>query len=125
METLNRLLINIVSQQLEGSTKFYTELFDFRVDYESDWFVHLISEKNNLELGIITPTSEVTPKGLGDTSNGFYLTFVVDNVDEIYKKATTAELTIIEKPKDTFYGQRRLLLKDPNGVILDVSSPVA
>jgi len=31
--------------------------------------------------------------------------------------------TVMQEPVVTFYGQKRLLIKDPNGVLVDVSSP--
>jgi uncharacterized glyoxalase superfamily protein PhnB len=55
---------------------------------------------------------------------GFYVTFVVDNTDYIYEIASKENFEIVEEPSDTFYGQRRLLLKDPNGTLVDISSPI-
>jgi len=31
---------------------------------------------------------------------------------------------IVSEPIDTSYGQRRLLLKDPDGTLIDISSPI-
>jgi len=52
------------------------------------------------------------------------VTFVVDNADEIFKIAESEKFQIVGEPTDTFYGQRRLLLKDPNGTLVDISSPI-
>jgi catechol 2,3-dioxygenase-like lactoylglutathione lyase family enzyme len=117
-------MTNICSDDLAKSRDFYTKLFNFSVDYDSDWFVHLISEDKKLELGIINRTNEIVPKDFQDNPSGFYVTFVVDNADEIFKIAQSEKIDIISKPKDTFYGQRRLLLRDPNGTLVDVSSPI-
>jgi len=35
-----------------------------------------------------------------------------------------AEL-FVQEPQDLFYGQRRTLLKDSNGMLVDASAPVA
>lgn len=118
-------MTNICSDNLEESRYFYTKLFDFTVDFDSDWFIHLISKDQKLELGIIQRTHEIVPKDFQNNPQGFYVTFVVDNVDEIYKIAVSEEFEIISQPMDTFYGQRRLLLKDPSGALVDVSSPIA
>jgi len=64
------------------------------------------------------------PKDFQKLPQGFYVTFVVDNVDDIFKIAESEKFEIISKPTDTFYGQRRLLLKDPNGTLVDISSPI-
>lgn len=124
MKTLNRMMTNICSDKLEESKLFYTRLFDFRVDYDSDWFVHLISKDQSLELGIISRKSEIVPKEIENLPEGFYITLVVDNADEIYEIAKSENFPVISEPADTFYGQRRLLLRDPDGTIIDVSSPI-
>lgn len=124
MKTMNRMMANICSEKLAESRDFYTALFDFNVDYDSDWFIHLISKKHQLELGIISRSSEIVPEASKDVPQGFYITFVVDSADEIHEIAESRGIEIISKPEDTFYGQRRLLLKDPNGLIVDVSSPI-
>ena len=124
MKTINRIMTNICSDNLAESRDFYTKLFDFNVDYDSDWFVHLISKDKKLELGIIERTNEIVPHDFQNNPQGFYVTFVVDNADEIFEVAKTEKFRIISEPTDTSYGQRRLLLKDPNGTLVDISSPI-
>ncbi len=103
MNKINRIMTNICSDNLEQSRHFYIKLFDFNIDYDSDWFVHLVSKDKKLELGIIDRTNEIVPKEFQNNPQGF---------------------EIISEPTDTFYGQRRLLLKDPNGTLVDISSPI-
>lgn len=117
-------MTNICSDNLPESRNFYTKLFDFNVDFDSDWFIHLISKDKKLELGIIDRTNDIVPKDFQDNPQGFYVTFVVDSADEIFQIAESENFEIISEPTDTFYGQRRLLLKDPNGVLVDISSPI-
>jgi len=78
MKTINRLMINICSDNLSASRDFYTKLFNFRIDYDSDWFVHLISKDQQLELGIIERTNQIVPNLYQNLPQGFYITFVVD-----------------------------------------------
>ncbi|MCG8573308.1 MAG: VOC family protein [Flavobacteriales bacterium] len=124
MKTINRLMINLCSEKLTESKAFYTTLFNFNINYDSDWFIHLTSESQNLELGIVDKNHETVPSHVQGKSDGFYLTFVVDNADEVHEIAQNQKMEVISAPEDTFYGQRRLLLKDPNGVVVDVSSPI-
>lgn len=124
MKTIHRIMTNICSDKLAESRDFYTKLFDFIVDYDSDWFVHLISKDKKLELGIMDRTNKMVQKDFQNHPQGFYITFVVDNADEIFNIAKSEKFDIISEPTDTFYGQRRLLLKDPNGTLVDISSPI-
>lgn len=50
------------------------------------------------------------------------LTVVVDDVDTVHARARAAGIEIVEPPTDLFYGQRRMLVTDPNGLLVDVSS---
>ena len=124
MKTIHRCITNICSDNIAESKNFYTTLFDFNVVYDSNWFVSLTSKDKKIELGIIDRTNEMVPKDFQNTPQGFYITFVVDNAEEIYKIAKSKKFEILSKPTNTFYGQRRLLLKDPNGTLVDVSSPI-
>lgn len=117
-------MTNICSSRLQESKEFYVTLFDFEVSFESDWFIHLISKDKKLELGIIDRNNDIVPKPAQNEVNGFYITFVVDNVDELFEKAKAEKMIIVEPPRDTFYGQRRLLLEDPNGASIDISAPI-
>jgi predicted enzyme related to lactoylglutathione lyase len=121
---INRMMTNICSEKLSESRDFYTKLFDFTIDYDSDWFVHLISKDRQLELGIIDINSEIVPKDARNQPTGTYITFVVNNVDEVFKEVKASKYEVVKSPENTFYGQRRMLLKDPNDYIIDVSSPI-
>ncbi len=124
MKTINRLMTNICSTKLPESRDFYVKLFDFNVDFDSDWFIHLASKDKQLELGIIDQNNGMVPAEFQTQANGFYITFVVDSADEVFEIASKENFEILSEPSDTFYGQRRLLLKDPNGALVDVSSPI-
>ncbi|PRX54877.1 VOC family protein [Flagellimonas meridianipacifica] len=123
MKKIDRLFVNICSNNVSDSKSFYTKLFDFDVQFDSDWFVHLVSKGEKLELGIIDRNSDLVPEQYRDNPQGFYLTFVVVDVDAIFEAASQENLEILAKPENTFYGQRRMLLKDPSGALVDISSP--
>lgn len=107
---INRFLTNVCSDNLEESKVFYTSLFDFKIDYDSDWFVHLISEGRELEVGIMQASHDLVPEEFRGKPMGMYITFVVDDATSIYKKATDLGFNVVKEPELTFYGQKRLLL---------------
>ncbi len=124
MNIIRRGMTTICSDDLMVSSDFYITLFDFEVRYTSDWFIHLVARDQGLELGIITRNSALVPVEYQNVPSGFYITFVVDNADQLYELATSKHFEIVSPPEDTFYGQRRFLLKDPNGVLIDISSVI-
>jgi len=119
-----RILTNICSDDLQESKEFYVKLLGFQVKYDSDWYVQLCSPKDSeIEYGIIQRDHELVPKEYQNTPNGIYVTFVVENVDVVYGMAVDMGIPIIQEPRNEFYGQRRFLVKDPNGCLVDVCSP--
>lgn len=120
---INRLLTNLCSADLAASKAFYTSLFEFNVAYDSDWFVQLAAPDTGLELGLIVEGHEIVPAGVAGTTGGVYLTIVVDSVDAVYARAQQLGLKVEQAPELMPYGQKRMLVRSPEGVMIDVSSP--
>jgi catechol 2,3-dioxygenase-like lactoylglutathione lyase family enzyme len=122
--SFNRILTNICADDLAASRDFYVRLLGFEVNYDSDWYVQLRGPKPaDLEFGIIKRTHELVPREYQTTPSGMYVTFVVPNVDELYEKARAMGAKLIQGPRNEFYGQRRFLLLDPAGCLIDICSP--
>ncbi len=119
-----RILTNICSNDLPESKAFYVELLGLKVKYDSDWYIQLCSpEDSEIEYGIIQRNHELVPADYQSLPTGMYVTFVVSDVDVIYKKALNMGISILQQPRNEFYGQRRFLIKDPNGCLVDICSP--
>lgn len=120
---LKRAFFNVVVDDLDSARGFYTRLFDFEVSFESEWFVQLASASSpSLGIGFLKEGHELVSKiDPGDVHGGL-LTLVVEDADAIHEAAKKAGYEILEPPRDHFYGQRRMLLKDPHGLVVDVSS---
>lgn len=122
--TIRRTMYNIATDDLATVHDFYRDLFDMEVIYESDWYMVLVpNDGPKFELGIIARNGEVTPPAAANAPGGGYLTFVVDGVLVAFEQARAMNADIIEPPTDLFYGQRRMVMRDPAGTVLDVSSP--
>lgn len=119
-----RILTNICSDDLAKSKDFYVDLLGLRVKYDSDWYVQLcVPDNPEIEYGIIKRNHELVPEKYQQEPTGMYVTFVVPDVDETYRKAIELGLPIIQEPRNEFYGQRRFLIQDPNGCLIDICSP--
>lgn len=125
MHQIQRFMTNICSADLPKSKAFYTALFQFEVNFESDWFVQLRSADGQVEIGIIDRFHNLVPADFQQAPQGVYLTFVVEDVEAVYATAQAAHISVLAPPADTFYGQRRMLLQDPDGTLVDVSSLMA
>lgn len=119
---MNRAIINILSKNLQESSSFYNSLFDFETTYESDWYIQLKNTNTGMEIGFLAIDHHLIPKELSKNSGGAYLTFVVNEVEESFQIAKEKGYHIIQEPTKTFYGQKRMLLTDPDGTLIDISS---
>ncbi len=123
---INRVLYNIMTSDLAATRDFYVRLLDMVPIYDSAWYIVLKpAEESPHELGIIDVSHEVVPEAFRGSPAGTYLTFVVGDVTEVFRRAQDLGLEILEPPTDLFYGQRRMLLADPNGLLVDISSPTS
>ena len=121
---MNRLLTSIYVDDLSASKQFYVSLLGLSVVFEADWIVQLSNPQNEyVSLTLQLRTHELVPEVYQKTPQGFSVAFVVDNCDEIYSKATSFNIEIIQPPKNEDYGQRRFLIVAPEGTLVDVCSP--
>lgn len=122
--SFSRILTNICADDLAACRDFYVQLLGFVVKYDSDWYVQVGAPGPlELEFGIIKRTHDLVPKAYQTAPTGMYVTFVVPDVDEVYKKAKEMSAKVIQEPRNEFYGQRRFLVLDPAGCLIDVCSP--
>lgn len=122
---MNRFFTSILSSDVERTANFYQELLGMVRHFDSDWFVILTHpDIDGLEFGILQRDHGIVPETVRAAPAGVMLTFVVTDCDEVYGRARARHAEILEPPTDMPYGQRRMLLRDPDGTVVDVSSPV-
>ncbi len=123
---MNRCFTNILSEDVARTAAFYEAVLGMRRHFDSDWFVILTHDGiDGLELGILKRDHDLVPGVARRAPAGVIMTFVVTDCDEVFARARSGGAEVLEPPTDMFYGQRRLLLRDPDGTIVDVSSPVS
>lgn len=124
---LRRAFPTILSDRLPETRDFYVRLLDFEVAFDSDFYVALRTAEDDdgaaCELGIWAVGHEMVPPPYRADPAGIVLTFVVDDVDALHVEARRQQIPVVAPPRDQFYGRRRMLLADPNGLLVDVSSP--
>ena len=125
--SVQRFLFNIPSDDIEQTAGFYTELFGFEIIFRNaDWYIQLALPGNTaVQFGIIRRTSSFLPQPLQLPAQGMIFTIQVEDVDAVYKEVKTRGHPIVQALRDEEFGQRHFLLQDPNGLIVNVSMPIA
>ncbi|SMF00012.1 Catechol 2,3-dioxygenase [Alteromonadaceae bacterium Bs31] len=119
-----RVFTHICSANLPASRDFYVNLLGFDVKFENDWYIHFSSPLDpRAEFGVIQRNHEFVPFEYQRDPNGMLLTFLVDDVDHTYQRAVSMGLAILQEPRNESYGQRRFLVKEFSGCLIDIRSP--
>lgn len=120
-----RIVPNLSSEAFVASRDFYAAIFDLVVSVElDDWYLQLMSESDTkFNIGFVKSDSELfAGRTASSGTYGVVLTIHVDDVDEAYKRAKRLGAEIAAENRNEEYGQRRFLLVDPNGLVLNVMS---
>jgi predicted enzyme related to lactoylglutathione lyase len=117
-----RMIANLFTDKLQESKDFYEQILDFKAEFESNWYINLKSNDGLLEIGLFPKSTDLIPQNYIQHPSGVNLAFVVNDLDEVYERAINRNAIIVLQPEDEFLGQRRMLLEDPNGLLLDISS---
>jgi predicted enzyme related to lactoylglutathione lyase len=122
--SVNRIIFNILVKDLTTSAAFYRQLAGFEQNYTSSWYIVMaVPEAEGFELGLIDEVSEFAPRHAWGPSQGQYLTLVVDDVTETLERARLLGVEIVDEPTALAYGQTRALIRDPNGLVIELSTP--
>ena len=123
---MKRTFTNILCKDPSQTATFYERLLGMKRHADFGWFIILTHEgMPGLEFGLLNRSHETVPDDLATTPAGVIVTFVVEDVEPYLSIARDISAEIVQEPTDLFYGQRRMLLRDPEGAVIDVSSPTA
>lgn len=116
----------LCSKLIAESRDFYVNHFGFEVVFDADWYVHLAgTETPNVSLAIVDANHQSVPEKFRRPVAGLLLNFEVADVDAEYKRLSDAGLPVELELRDEDWGQRHFILRDPNGVLIDVITPIA
>lgn len=116
----------IMTGDVAGTATFYVTHFRFKPVFESDWYVHLTSrEDRRVNLAILDGEHATVPVAGRGRVSGLILNFEVKDVDAEYEKVRSSGLPILLALRDEAFGQRHFITADPNGVLIDIITPIA
>ncbi|WP_433357351.1 VOC family protein [Microtetraspora malaysiensis] len=117
----------ICTSRLQESRDFYTGLFGFETTFEADWYVSL-QRAGTLpyELALLDRRHPTLPEAYRVPVRGLLLNFEVEDVDAEWERLVVREGLRAElELRSEDFGQRHFIVADPNGVLIDVITPIA
>ncbi|HUR09063.1 MAG TPA: VOC family protein [Nonomuraea sp.] len=117
----------IATSRVAESHDFYTRLFGFETIFEADWYVSLrLPGTRPYELALLDYTHPTVPEGYRAPVQGLLLNFEVADVDAEWERLVVGEGLRPElELRSEEFGQRHFIVADPNGVLIDVITPIA
>lgn len=117
-----KLNAGIITSKLAQSKAFYTEVLDFGVTFENDFYLLLHAPEHQGEISFLVPehASQQPLFQKPFQNQGVYLTIEVENVDEWYQRLQKKGVAIAIELRDEPWGDRHFAIVDPNGIGIDV-----
>jgi len=115
----------LMTPDVAGTAAFYRAHFGFVAAFESDWYVHLQATTDPaVNLAILDGTHATIPAAGRGTAAGLLLNFEVEDVNAVHDRLQAAGLPMLLALRDEPFGQRHFITSDPNGVLIDVITPI-
>jgi catechol 2,3-dioxygenase-like lactoylglutathione lyase family enzyme len=117
----DRLVLDVAD--LERSVSFYTERLDFQSVSAGDWLGH---QTRLLQLGafhLLLLEQPGTSNPLNLPKAGPLMTLSEARIDDLYDALEQAGIEIVSPLRDSPWGSRSFLVRDPDGYLLIIQEP--
>ena len=118
---MNSLFPDICTNAIAESKEFYGSLLGFKPLFEIDWYVQLQSPTDkSVQIAFVRQDHDSVPEGFRKPPQGVVVTVEMDNVDDVYARARRQGCEIVLELRNEVWGQRHFMVRDPNGLLLDL-----
>lgn len=115
----------ICAVDVEASRDFYVTHLGFVVVFDSGWYVQLQAPTEAApQIGIVERDHPTVPLAFRARPAGVLISIEVDDVDAVHEGAIGAGLEIALDLRSEDFGQRHFMTVDPDGILVDVITPI-
>ncbi|HFA9657958.1 TPA: VOC family protein [Neisseria gonorrhoeae] len=117
-----KLNAGIITEKLAESKAFYTQVLQFGVTFENNFYLLLHTPNQEAEISFLLPNhpSQQPLFQKPFTQQGVYLTIEVENVDDYYRSLKEQGVPIAIDLREEPWGDRHFAIIDPNGIGIDI-----
>lgn len=110
---------------VEATAQFYERNFGFTRIFSSDWYVQLRAQAAHpFEIALIAQDHETIPAPARGSSRNVILSLYVEDAAAEHERIRAAGIAIPHGLRDEVFGQRHFIAADPNGILIDVITPI-
>jgi catechol 2,3-dioxygenase-like lactoylglutathione lyase family enzyme len=115
----------LMTDEVTGTARFYVTHFGMTPLFSADWYVHLQSATDpSVNLAILQGDHATIPASARGRAGGLLINFEVVDVDAEHARLSAAGLPMLLPLRDEDFGQRHFITADPNGVLIDIITPI-
>ena len=110
---------------VEGTAQFYERHLGLTRVFGIDWYVQLrATSEHPFEIAIIAGDHDSIPLAGQGPSRNVILSFYVEDAAAEERRLEAAGVSIVQPLRDEVFGQRHFIAADPNGILIDVITPI-
>lgn len=117
-----KLNAGILTEKIAETKKFYTEVLNFGVTFENEFYLLLHTPCKEFEISFLLPNHPSQQPFFHKPfqGQGMYLTIEIEDVDSLYKDLKNKSVEIKIDIRNEPWGDRHFAIQDPNGIGIDI-----
>ncbi len=110
---------------VERTAQFYEKHLGFVRTFSTDWYVQMrAASEHPFEIAIIAQDHDSIPLAAQGPSRNVILSLYVDDAAAEERRLVAAGVSVVQALRDEIFGQRHFIAADPNGILIDVITPI-
>jgi catechol 2,3-dioxygenase-like lactoylglutathione lyase family enzyme len=128
INTVQLASVRVITDDLPRLVRFYEAVTGATARWLTDDFVELVTPSATFALSHprrVAFISENTPRGAANESA--IVEFLIDDVDDLFTRLQAElgdDLTVVQPPTMMPWGNQSVLLRDPDGALINLYTPV-
>ena len=117
--------VRVITGDIARLVEFYERALEVRADWATDDFAELRTPSATLAIGSTRTVALFAPDSARPAENhSVIIEFRVDDVDRVHQRLTAFVTDFVTEPTTMPWGNRSLLLRDPDGNLVNFFAPV-
>ena len=116
----------IVTSCFKETKDFYIRILNFEIVYENEFYVLMRVPGSKDHISFLKPNhpSQKPIFQPAFAGKGVYLTLEVEDLESAYDRIKALGIAIEIEPRDEPWGEKHFAIVDPNGIGIDIVTPI-
>jgi Uncharacterized protein conserved in bacteria len=116
----------LLVENVDETAGFYEAHFGFARQFDAGWYVHMAREDEGRthQMAVMRYDHDTVPEPGRRPTQGLIINVEVADVDAVHAAMQDAGAPMLQPLRSEKFGQRHFITADPNGVLVDVITPI-